>query len=136
MKRPPPRSTLFPYPTLFRSESDFTHRLPGVANISRRARGVPADFRSPLPHLRAPVLAQAVQNWPADFEQCLAHNLVHRLHLLVLVKIPRPAPIVFQIVDSPLRVRLRVLFFVPVASFVSRASIRPRRRIEIGRAHV
>src|SRR2546430_13223991 len=50
MIRRPPRSTLFPYTTLFRSVFD----LPGLIELlrrvrDRRLRGVTADTRSPSP---------------------------------------------------------------------------------------
>src|SRR3712207_8349718 len=47
MIRRPPRSTLFPYTTLFRSElrHDRRERLPGLLRCGRREVGVPAAGR-------------------------------------------------------------------------------------------
>src|SRR5947209_9819778 len=47
MIRRPPRSTLFPYTTLFRSAPNFLHPGGGVARESRRARELRADARGP-----------------------------------------------------------------------------------------
>src|SRR2546422_11072990 len=55
MIRPPPRSTLFPYPTLFRSN----RMLERVDRAHRALEAFPADasheLRTPLTHLRAQV---------------------------------------------------------------------------------
>src|SRR5947209_15277363 len=53
MTRPPPRSTLFPYTTLFRSAADLPPSLTKSSNLSETAE-VPAcnvPSRSPLPAL-------------------------------------------------------------------------------------
>src|SRR3712207_7083345 len=50
MIRRPPRSTLFPYTTLFRSP---THMIPGtpVENLTEQL-GVPGEWHERLPHFR------------------------------------------------------------------------------------
>src|SRR5438874_5913638 len=43
MIRRPPRSTLFPYTTLFRSRAPLAHRLPQLSRVRRRGRRHPSD---------------------------------------------------------------------------------------------
>src|SRR5438874_5493324 len=47
MLRRPPRSTLFPYTTLFRSENDF-HRDAGARALGERLGKLPADLAVPV----------------------------------------------------------------------------------------
>src|SRR2546430_3574097 len=46
MIRRPPRSTLFPYTTLFRSELDLGHHAELIAELERRVRAQPLRERS------------------------------------------------------------------------------------------
>src|SRR5882724_9969005 len=54
------------------------HRVPGVADVARRAPGIATFVRAPLPHLGAAILAEAVQNGAPSFEKRIAHDLVER----------------------------------------------------------
>ena len=57
------------------------------------------------------------------------HFLVNFPNLANRIDLRRAAPIVFQIVHTPFRVRLRVLLFVLIASRKARARFRSRRRV-------
>src|SRR3712207_8313249 len=56
MKRPPPRSSLFPYTTLFRSD-----RLGDAADAGLRARHHAPHWLPDVPHAHAPVHVPAVR---------------------------------------------------------------------------
>src|SRR2546427_10083289 len=55
MIRRPPRSTLFPYTTLFRSLGEIDHQPPGDRNLGRKTRALGPD--RVLDHLHEPRLA-------------------------------------------------------------------------------
>src|SRR6059036_3624188 len=90
-------------------ETDFRHGIPSVPNVAGRAPEISADVRSPLPYVRASILAKAKHDWMSYRLKRVAHLLVDGLHVLVLVDVPCPAPVVLQIVDAPCRVAFRVL---------------------------
>src|SRR3712207_8840912 len=57
MIRRPPRSTLFPYTTLFRSRADEGRADPGHPALARRRRPAPARDRPARRGARVPLLA-------------------------------------------------------------------------------
>src|SRR5262249_36754707 len=105
------------------------HGIPGVADVPGRAPEISADIRTPLPDIKSAVLAKAVDNWPLCAEQCLAHDLINSRHFFVRIERARAAPVVLQIIDSPGSVSARVLLFVSVTTFITRAGVWSRRRI-------
>src|SRR3712207_8950114 len=58
MIRRPPRSTLFPYTTLFRSEDEGGEALGGAVDRGREARGTCADYHE----VEGPLLGPDVQD--------------------------------------------------------------------------
>src|SRR6185312_3266040 len=98
-----------------------------VLNIAGGPPGISANFRSPFPGIIAAVLAQAEENRAARGLKRVTHLLINRAHIRILVDSSRAAPVVLQIVDAPLCVSLRILRFMAVTAFVSRACQRPRR---------
>src|SRR2546429_5200381 len=92
MIRRPPRSTLFPYTTLFRSRADSEVRLPGLARRAdaTRVRLPPSTERLP-PESRCRWRgtgrvrrARKAQAWPGLFRRSEEHTseLQSRLHLV------------------------------------------------------
>ena len=69
------------------AEAVFLQALPVITNVVPRAPKVAADFGAPFPNISLPVLAQAVDNRATAGGQRVAHFLVNRLHLGVLVKL-------------------------------------------------
>src|SRR2546427_1962438 len=83
MIRRPPRSTLFPYTTLFRSLEDENHLLAGLHLLERHA------FLLRLFHGRTPYSAQAVRSEEHTSELQSQSNLVCRLLLEKKKKKPK-----------------------------------------------
>ncbi len=57
------------------------------------------------------------------------HLVVNFLHLTALIDFFRAAPVILQVIESPVNVLLRILRLVSVTAFVTGASLRTRRRI-------
>ena len=115
-------------------EADARHARPRVGDVAGRAPEIPADFSAPLPDISRAVLAQTEDDVAADLVERCAH---HTIRFLAVVErgirrdLAVRAPVVLQVVEAPLRVRLRVLFLVLVAAGVDAlARERPGRRVE------
>ncbi len=72
------------------------HALPRVADVAGGAPQIAAHLRSPLLHAAHAVLAEAVDDGASRRLQRVAHLLVDRLQLVVLVDVARAAPVVLQ----------------------------------------
>src|SRR5260370_26600780 len=85
MIRRPPRSTLFPYTTLFRSTAAFAPDTADPANSIRR----PVGRLRRLPHQAAPLGRKSSRL--SSFPTCLS-NAFFPLQQNTLVPVPRPPP--------------------------------------------
>src|ERR1700730_12247558 len=104
-------------------KANLGHRVPRVADVSGGPPGIATHGATPLPHVCATILAEAVKDGASCLQERVAHLLVDRLHLFVGVDVASAAPIVFEIVHAPGGVSSRILLFVTVASLVARAGI-------------
>ena len=111
-------------------ESDVGHRFPVVLNIAGGAPEIRAHLRPPRPNIGGAVFAQAVDEGAAAPRQGPAHLLVGRLKVGVMVDSGSAAPIVFEIVDSPLGESLRILLLVTVTSLIAATGHRPGRGVD------
>src|SRR5208337_1613448 len=75
---------------------NFHHALVGVVDIAGGAPQIAADERSPLPHVGAAVLAEAVDDGAIGGAQRVAHLLVHGAHGGVGIKARCAAPVVLK----------------------------------------
>src|SRR5262249_29690760 len=73
---------------------------------------------------------EAVNNGTAGGDERVSHLLVDRLHLVILIKNARPAPVVFQVINAPCGVGAGILLFVAIAAFVSGAGVGAGRGID------
>src|SRR5215472_6410832 len=83
------------------AKSNLVQGFPVVADVAGSAPQISSDFRSPLPDITDPVLAEAVDHGPSRFAQSIAHLLIYGLHFVILVYARSAAPIVFEVVDPP-----------------------------------
>src|SRR2546429_5688427 len=94
MIRPPPRSTLFPYTTLFRSQP------PTLVQASVPVRIV----KIPKRHMNQPILARACRSEEHTSELQSRLHLVCRL-LLEKKKTPRDSSLTPSVTTVPIRLR-------------------------------
>src|ERR1035438_824987 len=113
------------------NESQVRHGGPRIANVAGGAPEVAAHFRAPLPDLRVAVLAEAINNGPSGSTQRVAHLLVYGLHFVVGIEVPRPAPVVLQVIDAPRSPGLSVLLFMTESAFVAGAGIWSGGRVKV-----
>src|SRR5271166_6910615 len=109
---------------------DLHHAFVGVVDIAGGAPQVAADLRSPLPHIVAAVLAEAVDDWAVGRAQGVAHLLVDGTHSRVGIEAAGTAPVVLEVVHAPRGVGLGVLCLVSVAAFVSSAGVGAGRGVD------
>src|SRR6266571_2393563 len=107
------------------AESDLRHGLISVFNVAGRPPQIAANFWAPSPHQLPAVLAQTVDNRSPSSLQGIVHFFVDIPDLADGIDFGRAAPIVFQVIDSPCGIRLRILLFVLVTTLESGASPRP-----------
>src|SRR5262249_52697259 len=118
-----------PLGKLILAKSDARHRIPRIAYIARRAPKIAAHVGSPFPNIMPAILAKAVDDGTAGGLESVTHLLIDGGHLFVGIQDSRAAPVVLQIVDAPGSIASRVLLFMPVAAFITRACIGPGRAI-------
>src|SRR5947209_9927952 len=97
--------------------------MPTVAYVARRSPQVAANVCAPLPTVQATVLAKTVNDRTMCSRKRIAHLLIDGWHLFVRVECASAAPVVLQIINSPLSIGVRVLCFVAVAAFIACARI-------------
>src|SRR5580698_6949773 len=105
-----------------------------VVDVACRAPQITAYFRPPLPYIVPSILAKAIDDGSPGRNQRFVHLLVSRLlHFeslltmliacLLLHQLAKAAQIVFQIIDAPRGVHLRILILVSIAAFILRAGL-------------
>src|SRR5438445_26625 len=67
------------------AKSDPRHRVPSISDIARRPPKVAANVGSPFPDVQTPVLAKAVNDRTARFEECITHLLLDSGHFFVSI---------------------------------------------------
>src|SRR2546430_10303968 len=81
MIRRPPRSTLFPYTTLFRSESTIMAFLPPISQMTRLSSRWPSRVLPALSQIQSPTSRDPVRSEEHTSELQSQSNLVCRLLL-------------------------------------------------------
>src|SRR5690348_18030826 len=89
MLRPPPRSTLFPYTTLFRSDADLL-AAPSASSRHRTAMALPGD---PSPPTRASGTAAKRKSRRSEEHTSELQSPVHLVCRLLLEKKKKKTPI-------------------------------------------
>ena len=120
------------------AETDLFHARVVVLDVAGGSPQVATDRDAPLPNRVVAILTEAVDDGAAGLTQSISHLDVGVDHHFVrglgrfraFHDVAQAAEIVFQIIDAPCSVSLRLLLLVAVAAFEFRASFRPRCRVD------
>ena len=104
-----------------------THASPGIIYITGSSPAITANLAGPVPAIAHSVLAKTEHNIAAHLIQRSPHYLVW---LFIIIQrwifgrdIPIRTPVVFQVINAPVSISLRILVFMLIAAQIAAASL-------------